>query len=116
MLPKYDVLTSQQVDSVHSLSLRILEEIGIEFSYAPALKALQAHGQQAEGHRVFFKRAFIEDMIKGAPSNFTLHARNPERNLICGGEEIILVPGYGAPFIHEADGSRRKSTMEDYKH
>ncbi|MDR3542237.1 MAG: glycine betaine--corrinoid protein methyltransferase [Desulfosporosinus sp.] len=114
MLPKYDVLTKEQVQIIHDESIKILEEIGMEFDYVPALEIFKAQGQKVEGHRVHFTREFIEGKVKLAPSQFTLHARNPQHNLVCGGENIIYMPGYGAPFIQLADGSRRISTMEDY--
>jgi len=114
MLPKFDVLTSEQVGRIHDHSIKILEEIGIEFTYEPALKVLKEQGQRVEGNRVYLEKDFVETMIKKAPSQFVLHARNPENNLVCGGENIIFMPGYGSPFIHEADGTRRNSTMEDY--
>jgi len=113
MLPKYDVLTQEQVQIIHDESIKILEEVGMDFDYEPALEVFKAQGQKVEGNRVHFTREFIEGKVKLAPSEFTLHARNPEHNLICGGENIIYMPGYGAPFIQLADGTRRKSTMQD---
>jgi trimethylamine--corrinoid protein Co-methyltransferase len=114
MLPKYNVLTQEQVTMIHEETMRILEEIGMEFEYEPAIKVFRAQGQRVEGNHVYFKRDFIESKVRLAPSEFTLHARNPEHNLVCGGENIIYMPGYGAPFIYEADGTRRKTTMQDY--
>ena len=114
MLPKYNVLTEEQVKIIHDESMKILEEIGMDFEYQPALDVFKAQGLKVEGNRVYFTREFIEEKVKLAPAQFTLHARNPEHNLVCGGENIIYMPGYGAPFIQLADGSRRKSVMEDY--
>lgn len=114
MIPKFNVLTPDQVQQVHDQSLKILEEIGVEFGYQPALDILKAKGMRVEGQRVYFTRKFVEEQVAKAPAEFTLHARNPENNLIVGGENIIYMPGYGSPFIHEADGTRRNSRMEDY--
>lgn len=114
MLPKYNVLTPEQVQMIHENSIKILEEIGVQISYEPALKVLKAHGQRVDGQRVYFQREFVESQVKKAPAEFTLHARNPENNLVCGGENIIFMPGYGAPFVHEADGTRRNAVMADY--
>lgn len=114
MIPKFNVLTPDQVQDVHDHTMKILEEIGVEFGYEPALEVFRKAGLRVEGHRVYFKRDFVEEQVKKAPAQFTLHARNPEHNLICGGENIIYMPGYGAPFIHEADGTRRNTNMQDY--
>lgn len=114
MLPKFDVLTDEQIDKIHKNSMRILKEIGVEFSYGPAIEVLKKNGQRVEGHRVYFDPEFVENMVEKAPSQFTLHARNPEHNLVCGDGQIIFMPGYGSPFIYDADGGKRDATMNDY--
>jgi len=114
MLPKFDVLTDEQINKIHKNSLKILQEIGVEFSYDPAIEVFKKHGQRVEGHRVFLDPDFVENMVEKAPAQFTLHARNPEHNLVCGGENIIYMPGYGAPFVYDADGGKRDATMADY--
>ncbi|XEQ96080.1 Glycine betaine methyltransferase [Sporomusa paucivorans] len=114
MLPKFNVLTPEQVNQVHEQSMRILSEVGVVFEYQPALDVLQAKGQRVEGQRVYFRRQFVEEQVAKAPAEFTLHARNPENNLVVGGDNIIYMPGYGAPFIHEADGTKRSSFLDDF--
>lgn len=115
MLPKYNILTEEQVQMIHDESIKILSEVGMEFEYEPAVEVFKKEGLKVEGRRVYFTKDFIEAKVKLAPSQFTLHARNPEHNLVCGGDNIIYMPGYGAPFIHEADGTRRKTTLQDYE-
>ena len=114
MLPKFDVLTDEQINKIHKNSMRILKEIGIEFSYDPVIEIFKKHGQRVEGHRVFLEPDFVEEMVEKAPAQFTLHARNPEHNLVCGDGNTIYMPGYGAPFIYDADGGKRDATMADY--
>lgn len=114
MLPKYNMLTDEQVRIIHDETIKILENIGIVFEYAPAVEVFRQQGMRVEGNRVYFTREFIEAKIKEAPAEFTLHARNPEYNLTCGGDSIIYMPGYGAPFIHDVDGKRRPTKMQDY--
>jgi len=111
MLPKFDVLTDEQIDKIHKNSMKILQEIGVEFSYDPAIEVFKKHGQRVEGHRVYFDPDFVENMVEKAPSQFTLHARNPEHNLVCGAGNTIYMPGYGAPFIYDADGGKPWLTM-----
>ena len=114
MLPKFDVLTDEQINKIHKNSLKILQEIGVEFSYDPAIEVFKKHGQRVEGHRVYLNPDFVEEMVEKAPAQFTLHARNPEHNLVCGGENVIYMPGYGAPCVYDADGGKRDATMADY--
>ncbi|MDR1248485.1 MAG: trimethylamine methyltransferase family protein, partial [Treponema sp.] len=114
MIPKFNILTDKEIRLVHENSIRILEEIGVEFFYEPSCEILRKKGMKVEGHRVFFKREFIEEMVKLAPKEFSLKARNPSHNLVCGGEHIIYMPGYGSPFILEPGRKKRASTLADY--
>jgi trimethylamine--corrinoid protein Co-methyltransferase len=114
MIPKFNVLTEKEIKLVHENSIRMLEEIGVEFEYEPSREALRKKGMKVEGSRVFFKRDFIEEAVKLAPREFSLKARNPSHDLVCGGEHIIYMPGYGAPFVFEAGRRKRNATKEDY--
>ena len=110
----YKLLTEKQVEQVHEESLLILEQIGIIFHYEPALEILSKGGAKVEGKRVFFPRKLVEEQIKKAPSEFTLYARNPEKNVIIGGDNIVFIPGYGAPFVTDLDNGRRMGTLKDF--
>ncbi|MBT4521668.1 MAG: trimethylamine methyltransferase family protein, partial [Halieaceae bacterium] len=50
-----------------------------------------------------------------APREFTQHARNPERNVIIGGDRTVLVPAYGSPFVYDLDQGRRYATLADFE-
>jgi trimethylamine--corrinoid protein Co-methyltransferase len=50
-----------------------------------------------------------------APSEFTQYARNPQRNVIIGGNRTVLVPAYGSPFVQCLDKGRRYATIEDFQ-
>lgn len=54
-------------------------------------------------------------MIKTAPSQYTQHARNPERNVVVGGNNLVFAPVYGPPFVRDAMGGRRYATMADFE-
>ncbi|NTU88954.1 MAG: trimethylamine--corrinoid methyltransferase [Actinobacteria bacterium] len=114
MIPKFDVLTPEQVARINEETMKILEEVGVEFDYEPAIKVLQEHGVRVEGNTAHFTEDFIQARLKEAPSEFKFHARNPEKTVNCGGGDLILTPSYGPPFVYGADGSRRYSVKEDY--
>jgi len=111
----YEFLAKNQVEQVHETTLKILEQVGVDFCYPPALNVLSHGGAKVDGERVFFSRQLVEDQIKKAPRRFTLHARNPEKNIIIGCDNIAFIPGYGAPFVTDLDNGRREGTMADFK-
>src|SRR5262245_26089451 len=82
-----EVLSADQLEAVHQTSLRILEEHGIEFLDSESLGLLKDAGAYVTSgtNLVRFDRGMIQESVAKAPSEFTLHARNPERNLTMGG-------------------------------
>ncbi len=110
----FEYFSESDVQQIHAATLRVLEKVGIDFSYEPALKVLAKGGCKVDGERVFFTEKLIEEYIAKAPSQFTLHARNPEKNVIIGGDNTAFVPCYGPAFVTDLDRGRRYSTLEDF--
>lgn len=111
----YKLLTESQIEEIHGATLAVLESTGVVFRYQPALDVLSKAGAKIEGERVCFPRTMVEEQIKKAPSSFTLYARNSKNNVLIGGENLIFIPGYGAPYISDLDSGRRAGTLEDYR-
>jgi len=114
-MQRFGILTKTQVERVHETSLQILEQIGVDFSYPPALEVLKNGGAKVDGERVFFPPKLVEEQIKKAPREFRLYARNPENNVVIGGNHMVFTPGYGPPFITDLDSGRRKATLKDFE-
>ena len=110
----FELLTNDQVEQIHDASIQILTQIGVEFGYPPALDVLKKGGAKVDGQRVFFSGKLIEDQVKKAPGQFRLYARDPEKDVIIGGDNTAFTPGYGAPFVTELNSGRRKGTLEDF--
>jgi len=77
-----EVLSVDQVEAIHQASLRILSEIGLEVLGAGALDQFAADGASVDRatRTVRLDPARVEELVALAPSTFTLHARNPERD------------------------------------
>jgi len=110
------VLSADQIEAIHDASLRILEEIGMDFLHSEALDILAKGGAKmaAGSQRVRFDRGLIEEAVGRAPASFTLHARNPAHNLTMGGNAINFATVGSAPNASDMDGGRRPGTFEDY--
>jgi len=52
--------------------------------------------------------------LEAAPASFTLHGRNPERNVTIGDGRAVFLPAYGAPFLVDLEVGKRMPTLEDY--
>ena len=116
-IPPYSVLGDADLAILEHNAETILEEIGIDIKEDPESIALfVAAGAKADGVRVRFPRGMCREIIQmHAPGIFTQHARNPANNVVVGGNNTILVPAYGSPFVYSREGGRRYATIEDFR-
>jgi trimethylamine--corrinoid protein Co-methyltransferase len=110
----FEYFSSGQIEQIHEATLTVMETTGLVFAYSPARDLFAGAGCKIDGQRVFFPKKLVQEQIKQAPSQFTLHARNPDKNVVIGGDHVAFVPCYGAPFVHDMDKGRRLGTLEDY--
>ena len=73
------------------------------------LKAAGADVKEGE-ERIRLDRAMVEEFVAKAPSEFTLHARNPARNLRVGGNNLNFCTVASAPNASDLSGGRRSGT------
>ncbi|THB72386.1 MAG: trimethylamine--corrinoid methyltransferase [Desulfobacteraceae bacterium] len=111
----FSYFSRDELRQIHDATMTVLEKTGVVFAFEPAIALLKKAGCRIDGNRVFFTRKLVEEMVKAAPSQFTLYARNPQNNVVIGGDHIAFMPCYGAPFVHDLENGRRPGTLEDYK-
>lgn len=78
------------VARVHAATMRVLEEIGIEFLHPDAVTLLRKAGCTVRDENVRMGRDMVMEMVAQAPSSFTLTPRNPERQITIGGKHIVF--------------------------
>lgn len=111
-----EILSDEQLHRIHEASLTVLEEIGINFLLDEAREILKKAGADVEedGTRVRFDRDLILESIAKAPSEFTIHARNPARNIKIGGRWVAFSTVAGPPNASDIQGGRRSGNFKDY--
>jgi len=116
-IPHYSILNDEELSIIEYNADTILEEIGIVFSEdVESLEILADAGANIDGDRVRFPRGMCRKIIQNsAPKEFKQHARNPERSVMIGGDNMVLVPAYGSPFVHSLDKGRRYASLEDFQ-
>ena len=62
----------------------------------------------------YFTEDQVLSWVRKAPSQFTLHARNPEFDAVIGGGQPQYAAGYGCAEVIDAAGQRRMANLEDY--
>jgi trimethylamine--corrinoid protein Co-methyltransferase len=112
-----EVLSADHVEEIHRTSLRILSEVGIEVLGDRAIDRLAAAGATVDrsNRRVRMDGALVEELITTAPAEFTLHARNPSRNVVLGGRNLVFSSVGGPAFVTDLDRGRRAGTWQDFQ-
>jgi trimethylamine--corrinoid protein Co-methyltransferase len=114
-IPDFEVLTEEALEIIEYNAETVLEEIGVNFpDNPPALERWRSAGADVDGERVRIPRGLARQLCATAPQSFTQHARNPERNVVVGGRNLVLAPVYGPPFVRDVEGGRRYATIEDF--
>ncbi|MEM7320673.1 MAG: trimethylamine methyltransferase family protein, partial [Pseudomonadota bacterium] len=115
-IPAYCVISDKALAAIEAQADWILEHIGVEFgtdSYA--LDLFSEAGAHIRQGRVRCPAGLARELCKTAPSKFLLHARDPSRTVVLGGDHVVLMPGYGAPFVTDLENGRRYATLKDFR-
>ena len=112
-----EVLSADHVEEIHRTSLRILAEIGIEVLGDRAIDLLVGAGATVDrtNRRVRLDPDLAEALIATAPAEFTLHARNPERDVVLGGRNLVFSSVGGPAFVSDLDRGRRAGNWADFQ-
>ena len=103
-IPLTEILSAEGLEIIERNAETLLQEIGIEFrDFSRALDLFRAAGCDIKGERVRFPRGLARQLCATAPSRYVQHARNPERNVVIGGDAMVFAPNYGSPFVHDLD-------------
>ena len=111
----FEILSADQIETIHQTALKLLRDIGIEVMQGPARAILKAAGAEVDEatQRVRFDPVLVEDAVRQAPSHFTLQARNRAYDVGCGNGEIIFAATGGPAFAHDTDRGKRPGNFAD---
>ena len=89
----------------------------MDFLDADAREVLRAAGATVEpdSQRVRFDPGMVTELIKTAPAQFTLHARNPARDVQLGGDWVAFGTVGSPPNVADLDRGRRIGNRDDYQ-
>ena len=115
--PAMTIVSDDELEAIHTTSLTILEEIGMDFLNIEARDRLAKAGAlvEAGSQRVRFDRGLIEQAIATAPATFTLHARNPAHDVKFGGDWVAFPQMASAPNCSDTDNGRRPGNQQDFR-
>lgn len=110
-----EFLSTDDVETVHSTSMKVMERVGVRFPHEGVLKLFDERGFRTDGDKVFFEEQQVMDALASVPRLFTIHALDAEKSAVVGDGSPVFAPGYGAPFLVGYEAGKREPTMADYE-
>lgn len=115
--PPQSVVSEDELEQIHEASLDVLENIGIDFMNEEAKAILKNAGADVDpdSDRVKLDRGLVMEAIRTLPESFTVHARNPDKNLVMGGRYAMFASVGSPPNASDMDGGRRPGNRADFR-
>lgn len=115
MAQRVKMFSEADLKAIHKATVEILSETGVEFPDEKSRDVFRQHGFKVDGHTVFIDEAQLTKALATAPREFSARARNPENDIMVGGQHFALGATGGAPSIMEPSGELRPSLTADYE-
>lgn len=111
-----ELLNAEQMDQLHDASLRVLSEAGIRVMGDNVLDLFETAGAIIDRDEMIIRidESIVKAALKTVPSEFTLTPRNPEKQIILGGNNMNFSLVAGPPFVHDQINGRRPGNHTDY--
>jgi trimethylamine--corrinoid protein Co-methyltransferase len=110
-----EFFSADELEKIHKTSMKVLANVGVRFPDDEVVATFEEHGVKTDGNIVFIEEQQLMDALETVPNEFTLHARDSEKDVVVGDGSPVFAPGYGAPFLVDAEVGKREPTMEDYE-
>ena len=109
-----EVLSADQLESIVSAALTILETTGFRFLDDASRAMLERAGAEtADDGMTRLGRDLVMEQVDLAPARFTLRARNPDRDLLLGDNHIVFSSVGGPAFVSDLDYGRRPGSYSN---
>jgi len=110
-----EILSADEIESIHLASLTLLENHGIRILHDKARCMLAEAGADVDhkSQMVRLDRHLVLEKLSLAPSEVTLHARNPEKNFTLGGHHLAFTSVGGPAYCTDLDRGRRRGTFDE---
>jgi trimethylamine--corrinoid protein Co-methyltransferase len=115
--PPMELLTPEEVESIHRGALYTLEKTGMRVEHERILKLLEANGCTVDydANRVRIPPAVVEECVRMCPSTFRLRARDPNLDLMVGGDIVYFMQGMGMRYVDMETWETRPATAAEHR-
>jgi len=111
-----EIATEQEIDAIHQATLEVLWKTGVLVEHERALKYFSKNGCHVdfEEKRVRIPPAVVEHCLQKAPSIFCVKARNPNDDIVIGGDTVYFTPFPGMQTVDVDTWQPRTPTRKEY--
>jgi trimethylamine---corrinoid protein Co-methyltransferase len=112
----YSILEKKDLEAIHEATLKLMGDYGVRVFGEEAHEIYSAAGCDVnrDTNMVRFPKNIIHDCIDSAPPEYTLYARNPNKNVEIGGDKVTFTNfGTGVYILDPETGQRRSTTKDD---
>jgi trimethylamine--corrinoid protein Co-methyltransferase len=102
-----EVLSADQVETIIETALGVLATQGMRFLEPSSRELLKIAGASVDGEIVRLDPDLVRETVAHAPAKFGLRARNPEHDLVVGGNHTVFTSVGGPAFCSDLDNGRR---------
>ena len=115
---QYKPLTDDDIQKIHTTTLKVLAEVGVEVNFKEARELFRGAGAEVDEARRIVKvhRDLVEELIEGAPSVVRLCGRAENGELDCeiGGNAVYMGTGGTALNVQDPGATdSRRSQLSD---
>ncbi len=114
--PPFELLTPEQMDQLHTTSMRILSEAGIRVMGDNVMDIFERAGAivDRDTKTIRMDETIVAEALKTVPSEFTLTSRNRAKQITLGGDHVNFGLVAGPPNVHDCINGRRQGNYDDY--
>lgn len=111
-----EMLTPEQMEDLHDISIRILKELGIKVMGENVRDLMRKAGARVDDEGlVRLDETIVAQALSTVPRHFTLTPRNPARRVHFGGRDLVFGLVAGPPNVDDRIKGRRSGNLEDYR-
>jgi len=112
-----EILSEEELEAIHRGALDVLETTGVRVEHDRALKLFADHGCKVdlEEKRVRIPPWLAEECLRKCPSSYKIRARDPNCDLMVGGNTFYLMQGMGMRYLDLDTWETRPATVKEHR-
>lgn len=111
MKVRSNFLDINEIEKIHSMTLKILSEVGVEIDCKEIVELFKKNGAKTDGNKVFIDEILFNKALSTVPKEFELYGRRG--SIKVGGDSKIIAPVSGPIMVMEGNQTRG-NTADDF--